>query len=132
MAGENAIRRFEDIEAWQLARKLANGVYDASESGKLARDFSLKDQIRRSGGLAMHNIAEGFDGGSNTELVKFLRYAYRSCTEIQSQLHLAADRGYIGDEQFDGPYADADHVRNKIGGLIRYLLEYEERRKRGE
>lgn len=57
------IRRFEDIEAWQLARKLAQEVYDVTKRPAFARDVPLRDQIRGAAGSVMHNIAEAFDGG---------------------------------------------------------------------
>jgi four helix bundle protein len=55
------IKRFEDIQAWQEGRKLAQQVYRITNSDKFARDFSLKDQIRRAAVSTMANIAEGFD-----------------------------------------------------------------------
>jgi four helix bundle protein len=73
----------------------------------------------------MHNIAEGFDGGTNAEFVKFLRYAQRSCTEVKSQLYVALDRRYITQVQFDHVYDQADKAHAKIGGFIRYLLSPE-------
>lgn len=70
----------------------------------------------------MHNIAEGFDGGSNAEFVKFLRYSQRSCSEIQSQLYIALDQAYISTEQFESLYQQAALTHAKVGGFIRYLL----------
>ncbi|MDZ7760798.1 MAG: four helix bundle protein [Desulfovermiculus sp.] len=116
-----AFTRFEDIEGWQLARVLAQEVYKVTMSGSFARDFSLCDQVNRASGSAMDNIAEGFDGGSNKEFVRFLSYAQRSCSEVQSQLYRALERTHINQEQFDTLYEQAAHARSKIGGLIRYL-----------
>ncbi len=115
------ITRFEDIEGWQLARKLANCVYDATETERFSKDFALRDQIQRAASSAMHNIAEGFDSGSNAEFVRFLKYAQRSCSEIQSELYLALDRKYVTREQFDSIYQNAAETRSKLGGFIRYL-----------
>jgi len=70
----------------------------------------------------MHNIAEGFDGGSNAEFVKFLRYAQRSCSEVQSQLYVALDQDYLPKDKFQALYDLADLTKHKIGGFIRYLL----------
>ena len=80
------IERFEDIEGWKLARELTRMVYSATKQAEFGKDYGLRDQIQRAAGSAMHNIAEGFDGGSNPEFVRFLRYAQRSCTEVKSQL----------------------------------------------
>ena len=83
------IERFEDIDAWQLARELARKVYGLTKKTKFARDFGLKEQIQDAAGSSMHNIAEGFDSETNPEFVRFLRYAKRSCTEVQSELYVA-------------------------------------------
>ena len=69
----------------------------------------------------MHNISEGFDGGSDSEFVRFLRYAQRSCTEVKSQLYAALDQDYISDEQFRVIYEEATQTHKCIGGFIRYL-----------
>jgi four helix bundle protein len=116
------IERFEDIESWQLARVLTNQIYGLTKQQDFARDFGLKDQVQRAAGSVMHNIAEGFDSGSNAEFVKFLRYAQRSCTEVKSQLYLAIDQQYIDRQQFDEAYQLAAATHSKIGGFIRYLL----------
>jgi four helix bundle protein len=115
------IERFEDIEGWKLARELTRMVYDATKGEKFSRDFGLKDQIQRAAGSAMHNIAEGFDGGSHAEFVRFLRYAQRSCTEVKSQLYAALDQEYINDEEFNLIYDQATKTHQRIGGFIRYL-----------
>lgn len=69
----------------------------------------------------MHNCAEGFDRGSNTEFARFLKMAQRSCTEVQSQLHISLDQRYLSEEQFHQLYDQATQVHRCIGGLIRYL-----------
>ncbi len=95
------IRRFEDIEAWQLARVLTRKVYGLTLEPDFAKDFGLKDQIQNAAGSSMHNTAEGFDSETNAEFIRFLRYAKRSCTEVQSELYVALDNEYISKKQFD-------------------------------
>ena len=116
------IRRFEDIEGWQAARELTRQVYAVAQSGEFSKDYGLRDQITRAAGSTMHNIAEGFDGGSNAEFIKFLRYSQRSCSEVQSQLYVAQDQGYFSRDEFDAIYAQAELTHAKVGGFIRYLL----------
>lgn len=116
------IRRFEEIEGWQLARELTRMIYSVAMRGAFAKDFGLRDQVTRAAGSTMHNIAEGFDGGSNAEFVKFLRYSQRSCAEVQSQLYVALDQAYISQEEFDSLYGHAAKPHAKVGGFIRYLL----------
>ncbi len=70
----------------------------------------------------MHNIAEGFDSGSRAEFIKFLRYAQRSCSEVQSQLYVALDQEYISPSKFEELYELARLTYAKIGGFIKYLL----------
>lgn len=123
-----AIRRFEEIEGWQLARELTKRVYAVAMRGAFAKDFGLRDQITRVSGSTMHNIAEGFDGGSNAEFVKFLRYSQRSCSEVQSQLYVALDQAYISQDEFDSIYEQAAKTHAKVGGFILYLLSTKNQR----
>jgi four helix bundle protein len=120
------IHRFEDIEAWQLARELSGKVYTLTKNAKFARDFGLRGQIQDAAGSSMHNIAEGFDSESNPEFVRFLRYAKRSCTEVQSELYVAMDQQYIKKAEFQDVYDHAGRTRATIRGLIKYLLAYEQ------
>ena len=115
------IERFEDIEAWKLSRELTARIHAATEKGAFATDFGLRDQIRRAAGSVMHNIAEGFDAGSNAEFIRFLNYAKRSCTEVQSQLYVALDRKYISRPEFEKLYEQTRLARAKIGAFIKYL-----------
>jgi len=104
-----------------LARELSQRIYRISTAGTFARDFGLRDQINRASGSIMDNIAEGFDGGSNAEFARFLSYAQRSCTEVQSQLYRALDRNHIDQRQFEELYEGAKHTHAKIGAFIKYL-----------
>jgi len=80
----------------------------------------------------MHNIAEGFDSETNPEFVRFLRYAKRSCTEVQSELYMALDQQYITKVEFQDVYGHAGRTRTAIRGFIKYLLAYEQdQRKKG-
>ena len=116
------IERFEDIEAWQLARELTRKVYELTKKDKFARDFGLRRQIQDAAGSSMHNIAEGFDSETNKEFVRFLRYAKRSCTEVQSELYMAVDQQYITKAEFQDVYDHAGRTRATIRGFIKYLL----------
>ena len=124
------IDRFEDIEAWQLARVLAFKVYGLTKKGNFARDFGLRGQIQDAAGSSMHNIVEGFDSESNPEFVRFLRYAKRSCTEVQSELYMAMDQQYITKDEFQDVYDHAGRTRATIHGFIKYLLAFEENKRK--
>ncbi|TFH13223.1 MAG: four helix bundle protein [Lentisphaerales bacterium] len=116
------IERFEDIEGWQLARELCRQVYAAvQENAAFAKDWGLQDQITRAAGSAMDNPAEGFDAGSNAEFIRFLGYAQRSCSEVQSQLYRALDLNYMEPSRFDALYALTAKTKAKFGSFIAYL-----------
>ena len=120
------IEPFEDIEAWQLARELTRKVYELTKKPRFARNFGLKGQIQDAAGSSMHNIAEGFDSETNPEFVRFLRYAKRSCSEVQSELYVALDQQYITNAEFQDVYDHAGRTRAAIRGFIKYLLAYEQ------
>lgn len=116
-----AIERFEEIEAWKVARELTREIYHSTAQAGFAKDFGLRDQVQRASVSIMANIAEGFDGRSNQEFIHFLGYAFRSATEVQSHLYVALDQGYIDKGRFDQLYGQAVEVKKLINGFIRYL-----------
>ncbi len=115
------IKKFEDIIAWQEARKLVASIYQLTSSGALARDYGLRDQIQRASVSAMTNIAEGFDCESKVEFARFLGIARRSTVEVESLLYAALDVGYINDQTFKTEYQQAEKTKALIGGLKRSL-----------
>jgi four helix bundle protein len=117
----NRIERFEDIVAWQKARVLTREIYACTKLDHFARDYGLKDQIRRSLVSTMANIAEGFDRGGDNEFVQFLSNSKGSCGETKSHLYVALDQQYVSKQQFDSLYANADEVGKLISGFMNYL-----------
>ncbi len=115
------IERFEEIEAWKEARALTSELYSLVSSTSLGKDFVLRDQIQAAAVSIMANIAEGFDGRSNQEFIRFLGYAFRSATELQSHLYVTLDRQYLSQESFDALYERAAAIKKLINGFIRYL-----------
>ena len=115
------ITRFEDIKGWEKARSLTAYVYSLTKKAAFSKDFELKNQIRAAAGSSMHNVAEGFDADTNPEFVRFLRYAKRSCSEVQSQLYLAKDEAYIENNEFEHAYDLASETRAILHGFITYL-----------
>lgn len=88
-------RRFEEIKAWQSARDVTRKVYEITNEGKFARDFGLRDQLRRASASVMANIAEGFGRNSDKEFANFLNIAIGSAIEAQTHLYIALDQKYI-------------------------------------
>jgi len=115
------IQRFEDLVAWQKARQMAGSIYALTRKSKFARDFGLRNQITDAAGSVMHNIAEGFDSGYDAEFSRFLKTARRSASEVQSQLYLALDAGYITEEELKKSYDLAVEVKKLINGMLSYL-----------
>jgi len=115
------INRFEDLEIWELSRILSKEIFELTKTTKLSRDFELKDQMHRSSGSIMDNIAEGFGRGSRLEFIQFLSIASGSADELKSQLYRSLDRDYLDKEQFDIFYEKANAVYKKINGFIKYL-----------
>jgi four helix bundle protein len=118
----------KDIEAWQLARELTQKVYRLTKKPGFTKDYGLKSQIQDAAGSSMHNIAEGFDSETNAEFIRFLRYAKRSCTEVQSELYVSLDEEYISPNEFKDVYEQARRTRAAIRGFINYLKKYQERK----
>lgn len=115
------IKQFEDLDAWQVARTLANVIYSISSTGKFSHDISLKNQIRRSAISTMSNIAEGFERDGNREFIQFLAMAKRSCGEIRAQLFVALDQAYIGENDFRSFCQKAVRLSFLLSGLMKHL-----------
>ncbi|MFC2175868.1 four helix bundle protein [Bacteroidota bacterium] len=84
------IERFEDLKIWQKARSICNDVF-ALLNGVQNASYSLKNQMERSSGSIMDNIAEGFERNGNKEFIHFLSIAKASCGELRSQLYRLED-----------------------------------------
>ena len=115
------ITKFEELEIWQLARKLCREVYILSFTEPLKNDYRLKDQMRGSAGSAMDNIAEGFERAIKLEFINSLSYSKGEIGELKSQLYRCLDNQYIGPEVFKILYQQADTLSKKIYSFIVYL-----------
>jgi four helix bundle protein len=116
-----AITRFEEIESWKTSRQLTLLVYKFADQGAFAKDYGLKDQIRRASVSVMSNIAEGFESRTNLQFVNYLGHAKGSSGEVRSQLYVALDLKYISQEQFAEAYELADKASRQIRRFIEYL-----------
>ena len=116
-----SISRFTDIKGWQSARELVRAVYSITSEGTFARDFALRDQIRRAAVSGMSNIAEGFDRGSDPDFARFLDMARASITEVKSLLFVALDQGYVTQETFDLLMQHGDKTQALIAAFTTYL-----------
>ena len=119
------VKRFEDLEVWQLARTIALDIYNETLEKSFVNDYELKDQIRKSTGSAMDNISEGFERGGRKEFIQFLGIAKGSAGEIRSQLYRALDRQHITQEKFNLLQEKVLLLSRKLSKLITYLKNSE-------
>jgi len=117
----STITRFEDLEIWQEARRLAKEIHIISIETELKNDFRFRDQIKASSGSVMDNIAEGFERNGNLEFRQFLSIAKGSAGESRSQLYRVLDFNYINDEKFNVLRLDYENLSGKINNFISYL-----------
>ncbi len=101
--------------------QLITEVYQATRNASFSKDFSLVNQIRRSGISIASNIAEGFERDGNKELINFLYIAKGSCGELRCQLQIAKNLGYLDPDRFEELYNLANYISKSLGGFIKYL-----------
>ena len=115
------IERFEEIVAWKKGMDLCVQIYSISDDGKFAKDYGLRDQIRRSAVSIPSNISEGFERESNNQFIYFLQIAKASAGELRTQITLARRLNYITEEDFKKLNDEVLEVSKVIGGFITYL-----------
>ena len=116
------IKQFEEIKAWQEARRVTNRAYELSEgNNRFSRDFALRDQVRKTAISIMANIAEGFQRRSRKEFIYFLYIALGSTSELQSHLYIARDRSYLSNDEFSELYGSLEEILKMLHGFIKYL-----------
>lgn len=121
-----SFKRFEEILAWQKARAVTRQVYLLSNRGELAKDFSLRDQMKRASVSIMANIAEGHGRRTSVEFANFLNIARGSAVELQSHLYVALDLAYISQVEFDDVYHQLEEISKMAISLAQYLRKNSE------
>lgn len=121
----STIHRFEDLEVWQKAREICKYIFILTCRDPFSKDYSLKDQIKRSSGSVMDNIAEGFERGGNKEFTNFLTISKGSFGEVRSQTYRAFDYGYITIENLDHLLNETNSLTERLGKFISYLRNSE-------
>lgn len=115
------VKRFEDLEIWQEARRISSIIIEITKETELNTNYKLKDQINGSAGSVMDNIAEGFDRDGTREFIQFLSIAKASCSETRSQLYRVYDFGYINTEVFKNILEDCETLSKRIASFMNYL-----------
>lgn len=112
------MRRLENLDVWKDSRILIGDIYRMMEP---IRDFGFRDQIQRAAVSIMNNIAEGFESGSDSLFIRYLKIAKGSCSEVNSMLYLCEDLKYSTAEQRVGLQSKVISITNRISKLIEYL-----------
>jgi len=112
------IEKFENILAWQKAKKLTLNIY---KQFAYCKDFSFRDQIQRASLSIMNNIAEGFERKGDKEFKYFLFIAKGSVAEVRSMLYVSLELNYISKEEFNNYYNLSIEISKIISGFIKSL-----------
>jgi len=117
------IRSFTDLITWQEGHELVLMVYRATDKFPKKEIYSLVNQMRRCVVSVTSNIAEGFSRQGKKEKIQFYYTARGSLTELQNQLLIARDVGYLDEVEFNKTAEQSVKVHKLINGLIRSLRE---------
>lgn len=118
------IQSFTNLIAWQKGHELVLTIYKLTKTFPKEETYSLVDQMRRCVISITSNIAEGFSRKSYKEKIQFYSMALGSTTELQNQLLVARDVGYIAKEQFIKIAVLTVEVHKLINGLIKGSRKY--------
>ncbi len=116
------ITKFEDLEIWKLSLKIIREVYDLTAKVRFAKDFGLRDQIRRAIISVSSNIVEGFEKKNNNEFIRFLKISKGSVGEVRNQLYIALTVNYMAKSEFESLNRELIDLSNQIGSFINYLV----------
>lgn len=113
------IKSFTDLDAWKLGHQLIIHLYTITQDFPLTEQFGLTNQLRRAAVSITSNIAEGFSRNSYKEKIQFYAIALGSLTEVQNQLLIARDIGYLSKESFATIAEETITVNKLLNGLIK-------------
>lgn len=111
--------KFEELKVWNRAKDLAVFVYRASRQGELARDFGLRDQIRRSAVSIPSNIVEGDELDTDRNSIKYFHIAKGSSAELLTQSIIAHEINYMDKEVFDHINLECRTISGMLAKLIK-------------
>lgn len=115
------IQKLEELKVWVKARQLCIEVKSLISYPPFSDDFALKNQISRSSGSVMDNIAEGFGRAGTGEFINYLMIANGSVQETKSQLYRAADRNYFVNSELERLIGLTDEISKMLIGFCAYL-----------
>ena len=115
------INSFEDLECWKEAVSLATDIYRTSAMGEFSKDFSFRDQIRKSAVSIAANISECKERETLNEFIRFLFIAKGSAGELRTHLFIAKNIGYLKEDIFNEFYQRVARLSGMTGNLIKAL-----------
>lgn len=113
------IQKFTDLEVWKESHKLTLLVYKTTKKFPKDETFGLVSQIRRAVVSIESNIAEGFSRYHFKDRLNFYYQTRGSASEVQTQLIIAKDLGYITDLDFKIMFDTSQRVLIILSGLIK-------------
>ena len=119
MNNNDKIQKFTDLNAWKEGHKLVLMIYKKTEKFPDKEGYGLTDQMRRAVVSITSNIAEGFTRRSSKEKNRFYCVAQASLVELQNQLLISRDVGYLLDDDFKNIAGQTVVSGKLIGGLLR-------------
>ncbi len=111
-------KRFEEMEVWKRGCRLAVEIFKLTGSEDLAREWGLKDQMRRAVISIPSNIAEGYERNSQKEFKRFLLIAKGSCGELRTQIYILKAIGLGSDSVIDPLIKETTELSSMIQSLV--------------
>jgi four helix bundle protein len=108
---------FKKLEVWRRAQKLAGTIYQLTNRFPTTERYGLSSQMRRAAVSVTANLAEGCGRQGDTELRRFVRISLGSLSELECELLLAADLGFVQSETCDGVCTEVRFVRRMLQRL---------------
>ena len=123
------VSSFKELIVWKRAYELTLEVYSCSGHFPRSETFGLAAQMRRATISIVSNIAEGYGRGHRSEYIQFLRMAYASTGELETQLMLSRDLEYLSEQKFQRVLSILLEVQKMLGSMVRrFDLESRKRR----
>jgi four helix bundle protein len=123
MNSPSKITRFEDLIVWQKSMSLAEEIYRVTKQGEFAKDWGLRDQVRRAAVSVPSNIAEGYERQTTQEYVRYITIAKSSVGELRTQISLAGTIGHLAPVEASSLVEDCMEISRMLGGLKRRLKD---------
>jgi len=111
---------FKELKVWKQSKDLAVNIYRLTEDGAFAKDFGLKDQIRRASVSIPSNIAEGDNLDTDKQSIRHFYIARGSVAEIRTQLIISMEIGYLKESQYNILEKECGQISAMLTSLIKY------------